>query len=70
LWSSHDTFAQFCCHARIEFDGYAFLCFLQYANCEIARAGADFEDDVGLVEAGFLDDCVCYAGIFEDVLAK
>lgn len=69
LWCAHDTFTQFGSHARIEFNCYAFLCFLQYADCEVAGAGADFEDDVGLVEARLLDDGVCYTGVFEDVLA-
>jgi hypothetical protein len=36
---------------------------------EVARAGADLEDDVRLLEPGLGDDSVGDARVFEDVLA-
>jgi hypothetical protein len=46
LWCALHSFRQFCGHARIHFDGYAFLRFLEYAGGQIACSRANFEDDV------------------------
>lgn len=69
LRRAHDTLAQLGSHARVQLYCYTFLRLFEDADREVTGAGADFEDDVGLVELGFLDYGVCYTGVLEDVLA-
>jgi hypothetical protein len=42
---------------------------LEDASCEVAGSRADFEDGVGLLEEGFVDDGIGDARVLEDVLA-
>lgn len=64
-----DTFGDFGGHARVEFDGDAFFGLFEDLDRQVAGAGTDFEDYVGLFKVSFVDDRSSHAGVLEDVLA-
>lgn len=65
-----DSFRHFGCHARVEFDCYALFRLFQNLDREVTTTRADFENGVGLLEVGFVDDGLGYAGVLEDVLTE
>jgi len=42
---------------------------LEDASCEVAGSRTDFEDGIGLLEEGFVDDGIGDTWVLEDVLA-
>jgi hypothetical protein len=55
-------------HPRVDLDGHDGLGALEQAQRQVPGAGPDLEDDVGGLDARFLDDGVDDRGVLEDVL--
>ena len=56
-------------HARIEFDGDDHFTGFEKLLGEVSSTGTNFEDDIGALDAGFLDNSVDQQRVLEDVLA-
>lgn len=70
FWPTLDTFCELGRHARVHLDGDDAPRLLEDLDRQIASPGTDFEDDVALLETGFVDDGLCHARVLEDVLAE
>lgn len=64
------TLCDFSGHARINFDGDDFLCCFQDADCQVTSSWTDFEDDIGRLKVGLLNNSFCDTRILQDVLAE
>ena len=57
-------------HPRIEFHGDDSFCLFEDFDSQVARSGADFENDVALLEVGFVDYGLGDSRVAENVLAE
>lgn len=64
------TLVQLGAHARVHLDDGALLALLEDADSEVTGTRTDFEDDVGGLEVGLVDDVLRYEGVLENVLAE
>lgn len=56
-------------HSRIEFHGDDSFCPFEDFDSQVPRSGPYFENDVALLQVGFVDYGLCDSGVAENVLA-
>ena len=67
--SALDTLGDFGTHTGIEFDGDDLLGLLEGADRDVTGTGTDFDDDIGGLEEGLVDNGIRDTGVLEDMLA-
>lgn len=67
---SLNTLAQFSSHAWVHLNNGGLLGLLKNTNRQITRTGTDFEDHIGGLQVGLVDNTLGDEGILENVLTK
>ena len=65
-----ETFCEFGTHARVLLDCYYALGLFEYFRRQVACSWTDFQHDIGLLEVGLINDCLCHTWVLEDVLSE
>lgn len=68
--SALDTLGDFGTHTGIKFDGDDLLGLFEGADRDVTGTGTDFDDDIGGLEEGLVDNGIRDTGVLEDMLAK
>lgn len=67
---SLNTLAQFGSHAWVHLYDSGLLCLFQNTDRQVTGTGTDFENHIGRLEVGLVDDTLCNERVLENMLTE